>query len=50
MGKTITFLIVLLCTVVSSYGQCAEEQTVTVCDMTTVDGNGDGRRWCYKSL
>lgn len=42
MGKTITFLLVLLCTVVSSYGQCAEEQTVTVCDMTTVDGNGDG--------
>lgn len=42
MGKLLTYLAILLCSVATTYGQCAEEQTFTVCDMTVIDGSGDG--------
>ncbi|TVZ50978.1 gliding motility-associated C-terminal domain-containing protein [Dokdonia sp. Hel_I_53] len=41
MGKLYFFLILLLITSVTSYSQCAEEVTYVVCDMTTVDDDGD---------
>ena len=42
MGKLYTFLTFLLCSGVALYGQCADVQTVSICDMTIVDGNSDG--------
>ncbi len=42
MGKLLTFLVVFLSAIVSLSAQCGTTETVTVCDMTIVDGDMDG--------
>ncbi len=42
MGKKILLFIAAIFTVISSFAQCGQTETIVICDMTIVDGNLDG--------
>lgn len=42
MGKLYLFLTLFLCSSFSAFSQCGDVETHVVCDMTIVDGDGDG--------
>lgn len=42
MNRIYVLIFLLMCSGIAVYGQCAEEQTITVCDITIIDGDADG--------